>query len=388
MSTEPDRGLGVLLRSLANVAPPPNLADAALARAERVRRRRRRATMATAAAAVVAVALATVGTRALLDRTAAPPATTTPTPTHGYVVPLYVTPVQAARANVPDLHVWLFDSEQRRYVRSPFLARYPFPADTSADGSRLLVGPRDAGDGSEFGVVSLADAAAGRTDRVRWVPWPSTLAEAQLQPPRLSPDGRTLLGPVRENELLTGFRLLEVDSGGSRVVPFDGGPYGRQNPDRPTSYTVIWGPGGRQVALHESPSGFGEGASLRLFDLDGHLQRSTRLHIGDDVWPPDQAFWSPDGRRLAFRWGSVIDLWTGEVRMAIGSAAVAGWYDNDHLVVLGWPGKGSGKELRVVDREDTRRVVRRVPFNPPEADGCWPRVVPLTGPAPPGAIAI
>jgi hypothetical protein len=27
-----------------------------------------------------------------------------------------------------------------------------------------------------------------------------------------------------------------------------------------------------------------------------------------------------------------------------------------------------------------------VPVNPPDAQECWPRVVPLVGPAPPGAI--
>jgi len=388
MTSDPDRRLRSALRTLAVVAPPPGLADAALSRAGTVRRRRRAATAAMAAAAVVAVALAAVGARVALDRRDSPPATP---PAPRDMVSGYVVTVQADNAQGATFRVWTFDAARRRYLPSPLLAGSV--QSFSPDGSRMLVARSGSGRISDFEVVSLADAAAGRTDAARGLRWPSSLENMPLHgPPMFAPDGRTLLTSVWDSKLITGFVALDIDSGTTRVIELDGGPY-RRTALIPGDFAVFWGPGGRGVALYQRADWrLGGAPSVRLFDLSGQPIRSIRLTTRVNPFLCC-AFWSPDGQQLVLGYISLLDLRTGSVREMLGgevkefASYVAGWYDDSHLLMLHTSGAGAQPELQVLDVR-AKQVVRRVPVSGPDAYRPVLALVPLSGPAPPGALVI
>ncbi len=287
--------------------------------------------------------------------------------------------------------MWTFNAAQRRYLPSLLL---PGSVQAlSADGTRMLVARSGNGRASGLGVLSLSDAAAGRTDAVRGLRWPSSLRNMPLhESPAFSPDGRTSLNSVSNSTLITGFVVADVDSGDIRVVQLEGGPYQRGSLG-PADFNMFWAPGGQGVALYQrADRRLGGAPSLRLFDLKGHPTRSIRLPT------PVAPFlccapWSPDGQHLVFGYISVLDLPTGSVREMLGgevrefASYVAGWYDDSHLLVLHTSGNGELLQLQVLD-VGTKQVIRRVNVNAPDTYQAMPAFVRLTGPAPTGAIVI
>jgi len=361
-------------------------------------------TAAIALATVVVLALASLGARLVLDRRTAPPAGP---PAPRYMVSSYgvVAPADSAANRTRDdaYRAWTFNVAQRRYVPLP-LPPGSFPEAVSADGSRIMLvagSGHDAPAASGLGVISLADLVAGRTDAVRALRWPSSLSDMRLhESPTFSPDGHTALIPVVSNvTLVTGFVVADVVTGDCRLVELDGGPYQRSNPIM-IDFSLFWAPGGRGVTLYQrSDWKLGGAASLRLFDLAGHPTRLIRLPAPVEPFHDDGASWSPDGQHLVFGYYSVLDLATGSVREMTGGQASesysdhnALWYDDSHLLLLYSSGNSGRPQLQVLDT-GTRQVVRRVALTAPGLRGAIAGstavvLVPLTGPAPAGAIVI
>jgi hypothetical protein len=350
------------LRELTDVPPPPDLAGNAIRLAER--RRRTRIAIGAVAAVVLAVAIAVP----LRPEGKSTPLPIAPTPSISAPIPVEPTelpdfPEPPAGAGAPQVAVFAYagvlpqpstdnepitpgdavsyvlDRSTGAYRKIPYRIAVPSP-----DGKRFFVGDEQGGgiiDGAR-GSLRRVDAYYGNTVGVDW-----------------SPDGRRILLSNIGVSQPGGFTVVDATT-------LAAGPYvpvADMEKRNSRGLGFFWSGDGRSVG-HTSTIADGEAnpdktLDIRFYDLRGRRLRTLGFTGVEAV--RTTAHVSPDGSRavavpaLGDR-VRIVDLSTGEVTASFTAspvAAVAGWYDDKHLVLLG-PGT-----LRVVDLRG--RVVRTIP---------------------------
>jgi hypothetical protein len=197
-----------------------------------------------------------------------------------------------------------------------------------------------------------------------------------------SPDSRRLTAPeftrIRTSptpQMITTALVVEAATLSSREVQLDRAPVRRPGPER-----TVFGPRGDGfAAVGQLGTGSKPAAVLQIWGEQGGHSRVLSV---DPLSPPDQPF-SPSGRLLAgyeADRSTVVDVTSG-AELASVRGQVAGWYDEDRLVVL------SGRSVRVVDYRSGRVLVQReIAAEGRLLTGVW--LVPARGGAPAGAIVL
>ncbi|MEU8245601.1 hypothetical protein [Nonomuraea sp. NPDC048916] len=187
--------------------------------------------------------------------------------------------------------------------------------------------------------IDLMDRGSGRTYKVR-LPAPVTS-------PEWSSDGRTLLltayRPHSDGSLtIIGFVTLNVADRVPRLV--------RTGPRHRVAFWDIGrahrfyfaGDAGRVMAMHDEPGVAPGGLRIAVYDLRGERRRFYTGVGALDEWHTVTPF-SPSGKLFAtfVRGGddggriAVVEASTGRIVRRIGDDihAIAGWYDDTHLIV-------------------------------------------------------
>ncbi|GAA1887762.1 WD40 repeat domain-containing protein [Asanoa iriomotensis] len=354
------------LRELTDVPPPPHLAAKAIQLAER---RRRRRIVAGAAAVVVVVAVAVAVPLALRPGGDSEPVPIGPTPSVTSPTPgaLPETPqvVAAAYARATPNSAGSGPDDRRSYVLDPAIGQYrelPYRVVVpSPDGKRFFVADTRRG--------GIMDGARGS---VRWVSGYDTYVNGV----EWSPDGRRVLISSLGKDEPGGFMVVDAATAkAGRLVPM-----ADMQTLNSRGLGFFWMPDGRTIG-HTLTSGAGESipdrtVGVRFYDLDGRTLRT--LGLTGNAAVRTSADVSPDGRRAVavLDWGDehqarIVDLTTGEVTAEFDAKGVAGWYDDDHLVLRG------NEALEVVDL--TGRVVRSMPGSADLLDGATVHLVRADG---------
>jgi hypothetical protein len=341
MTDGPQSALHAELRRLADVAPPADLASAALRRATRNRRRAVASVLAAVVGAVAIIGGATVGVRAAGNAGSTTPAVTAPAPTGpAMVVTTYSTVAHGTT------RTYLLDPRTGQYALVPYEIVLPSP-----DGSKALVLNAAAAVVS-WRVISRDDLLAGRVDRARPLPptspptWPAWTADGRAVVQGLVVDRRGKAGAQ-----IGGFQLVDAATLRARVVRLEGGPYGQPGTS-PSSDQSQLEPGAEiQVVVgpDHTPGSNGVGSQVWLFDLDGRLVRHLRTSGPVGGWTA----WVSPGRRylLSTVNSPVLDLGTARyVPLRTRPAGAVGWYDATHCVLQ------AGDQLLLVDVTTGRTV--------------------------------
>jgi hypothetical protein len=364
-----DTNLRTALCELGAVAPPPDLAGSALARARRGRRR----TVAGAVAGVAVLAAVAVAVPALM---LGPPAAETGAGAARVVVTGFLSYNPTRIGDHGEKRV--YDPSSGRYVTPSWDVAVPSP-----DGRQVAVSAAYPG-GTKVGIVS-AERVLDLT-AVRWVAGGAAREFNAGRPAVWSPDGsRVLFGDTTTSgqqgaTVRDEWTVVVVDA---RTLAWHAVTMVYLDAPAVTfSGPVVFGPGGRGFAVAPSDG------PIVLFDEQGRQTRTIRTGTAT---LPDRPF-SPDGRLVAVRAGDpsrpgvdgstrVLDAATGaEVGRADGD--VIGWVDSGRYAV--W----DGRAVRVVELGSGRVLVSK------DAPVAAPRVLaavwlaPLDGRAPPGATVL
>ncbi|GIF64954.1 hypothetical protein Ais01nite_29890 [Asanoa ishikariensis] len=364
------------LRELTDVPPPADLATNSIRLAGR---RRRNRIVAGAAALLVAVVVAVP--LALRPDGRGEPVPIGPTPSITSPAPELETPEPTPAPDVPlppgegkrrvvafayagalpttstdnepitpdDAVSYVLDRTTGEYRKIDYRVVAPAP-----DGKRFFVA--DGGRGGFMagagGPVQWVDHQGGFIKQVDW-----------------SPDGRRVL--LNHDG---GFTVVDATTrAAGSFVPMADASTGNAR-----GLGFFWVDGrtlGHTVSVANGEANPDRTVAIRFYDLRGKKLRTlgfpgtTAVRTSADV--------SPDGRRAAAigpwdeRRIEIVDLATGEVEARLSGDDVAGWYDDDHLVLKDDSG------LQVVDL--TGRVVRSLPGSDEVLHGSTVHLVPAAG---------
>ncbi|GAA0364795.1 hypothetical protein GCM10009530_13150 [Microbispora corallina] len=317
--------------------------------------------LSLALAGVLIALVSAGGTYAVVSRTQAIPSPSAPPSVQ--VVPVAADPptppAPTARVPVPHARMTLLENSRDpvrltgyrvgadTYVRAPGGSTFtrtdvkdadPLP---SPDGAWLALATDRA--------VTLVDQRTGARFETR------PEAPAPLEGATWSPDGRRLLLTAATKDVPTGFVLIDPSARTSTFVDTTDDLQGGEGP-------YAWLPGGSGVAVgHTTAAGHG----VRFRDLGGREVRD--LHwVGRSSGP---RLFSPSGRRLVTSCpsGGTLCVWdatTGGRQASIAAlfpgAALLGWYDDHHLIVLDPSGKHAHRVVVMDERGREQRVLAEI----------------------------
>ncbi|GIF70713.1 hypothetical protein [Asanoa siamensis] len=358
------RELRRALRELTDVSPPPDLAARSIRLAER--RRRNRIALGAVAAVVVAVSVAVpLALRPDRHSTPVPIAPTpsispddsaSPQPASRVVVSAYARATPGSAGGwPPNGGSYVLDRATGQYRKMSYEVAVPAP-----DGKRFFVADAERG--------GIMDGAGGP---VHWV----ASYGSQSRGVEWSPDGRQVLISSIGKDVPGGFTVVDATT-------FDEGPFVTV-PDvqslNARGLGFFWSRDGRTVGRTLSSSGAESDpdrtVGIRFYDLSGRTLRTVAFEGTAIVRTTADV--SPDGRRAVAvdespnRRVRIVDLRSGAVTREFAASGVAGWYDDDHLVVR------DRDALAVVDL--TGQVVRTVPGSSDLLSGAVVHLVPAAG---------
>jgi hypothetical protein len=355
--------------------PPPDLANLVVAGAVRRRTRTRMLTVAATLATVLAIALPLVVLqhRAPPGHDPGPPSTTLPLPSLG--TPAIATgyahpPIPGGGPQVLDAFVispnpgtgisMLLDRATGHYVKLPFSQ-----ITLSPDGTMLAVRSRGADYGDptvQVGVVSRADALAGRVDRVRWLAFGSS--------PVWSPDGGKLLVDTTPPNRVLPSPLPSGLTARRDLAVFQVGSWQRADLgvtlDAQGYYIGFgWSADSSQLVYplvkQESTPDHTVLGDMQYLHLDGTPGQRVRSD-GDSISGVDA--YSPSRHRVivggstqdrvvdSSDWHTVMSGHTSEIQFV-------GWYDEDHVIAIKRTEPGGDRPvLQVLDMSG--RVTKQV----------------------------
>lgn len=366
------------LHSLTEGVPPPDLTDRVVAGA---RHRRRRSMLATAAVSVAAVAAVTLPVT--MTRHDGSPAERRTYPNTGTSVPPPIgtatQPTGSARPPRPGGGPVVLDafviSGDPALATSKLLNRatgayvtLPFSSiRLSPDGNTLAVGSRASGmydPRQQVGVVSRADALAGRTDRVRWL--------GVGHEPVWSPDGTKLLVDTTPPTQVDPSPRIDGTLVPRRLAVFQVG--GWQRSDLTLQLDIAghwlqfgWAADSAHLLIplwsDRSTPEHTVGGDMQYVNLDGTLGQRVPVTggvIGGEAYSPSRQRVIVSGVWAADR---VVDsAWHTVLTSSGGGSQFVGWYDDQHVIEVVWARADSGDTpyLKVVDMSG--HVLKQIPM--------------------------